>query len=95
MTQTFELIGGIIIGTIAYFAFKGLLTVHTKELPVKEDDADVLYRWAAKIGKRPSIDDEEHFLETVAKLVADGYTVAYSRREAFKRVYKLTNTSHF
>ena len=51
------------------------------------DDATLLYNWAEKIGKRPSMDEEEYFLETVAKMVADGYTDMYARRETFRRLY--------
>jgi hypothetical protein len=51
------------------------------------EDIDYLYLWAEKIGKRPTEDDEERFIETVGKLVDDGYTEMYSRREAFKRIY--------
>lgn len=87
MTETFELIGGLLVGTIAYFAFKGLLTVKT--ITMKEEDEEIFYRWANKIGKRPTADQEEHFLETVAKLSEYGHPDSYCRREAFKTVFGL------
>ena len=51
------------------------------------DDLDYLYMWAAKIGKRPTEDDEYKFVETVGKLVNDGHTEPHARIEAFKRLY--------
>ena len=87
MTEIFELLGGILIGTISYFFFKGLLK--PKTFTMKEDDADIFYRWADKIGKRPTLDQEEHFLETVAKLSEYGHPDPYCRREAFKTVFGL------
>ena len=52
------------------------------------NDIDYLYTWAEKIGKRPSEDDEYEFVETIGKLVDDGYTEMFARREAFKRLYE-------
>ena len=51
------------------------------------EDVDYLYNWAQKIGKRPTEDDEYTFVETIGKLVNDGYSEMYARREAFKRLY--------
>ena len=84
MTQTFELIGGMIIGTIAYFAIKSLLTPTVKDI-----DSEIFWRWCHKQNRKPSIDQEEHFLETVAKLSAEGHPDGYCRREAYKRVIGL------
>ena len=54
------------------------------------EDVDYLYNWAQKIGKRPTEDDEYTFVETIGKLVNDGYSEMYARREAFKRLYDKT-----
>ena len=51
------------------------------------EDVDYLYNWAHKIGKRPTEDDEYIFVETIGKLVDNGYSEMYARREAFKRLY--------
>ena len=51
------------------------------------DDAECLYHWAYKLGKRPTEEQEEEFVETVGKLMNDGHTHIYARREAFRRIY--------
>jgi hypothetical protein len=52
------------------------------------EDIDYLYLWAEKIGKRPTEDDEYKFIETIGKLVNDGYTESFARLESFKRLYE-------
>ena len=50
-------------------------------------DDEWLYNAMERMNRRPTVDEEEYFLETVAKMVADGYTNVYARREAFRRLY--------
>lgn len=51
-------------------------------------DSDVLYQWAERIGKRPTEDQEDCFIETVGKLINDGMDEHDARRNAFKRLYE-------
>lgn len=45
------------------------------------------YESAGKIRKRPTVEDENNFLQLIEKFVSNGFDKEEARRLAFKRIY--------
>ena len=54
-----------------------------------DQDVRWFYDQAEKIGKRPTIEQEESFAERVSIIAADGVDEADARRAAFKGMFEL------
>ena len=52
------------------------------------DDDEWLYNAMERMGRRPTVDEEEQFIENVGKMMDDGHPEAYARREVFKRLFQ-------
>ena len=52
-----------------------------------EFDLDWLYEASRRLGKRPTENDEVHFLELVGKQYNDDVDIANARRWALKQLY--------
>ena len=51
-------------------------------------DDEWLYNAMERMNRRPTVDEEEQFIENVGKMMDDGHPEAYARREVFKRLFQ-------
>ena len=51
-------------------------------------DDEWLYNAMERMNRRPTVDEEEQFIENVGKMMDNGHPEAYARREVFKRLFQ-------